>query len=192
MDQEAVKAFLYRIFGEPAQRRAILLHWHAMRSQAKSVERLADVFANFLRTVLYGPLQFRLQMDRFYLFQGNEWPVMIEWIAATEANRALLRSLVAHRARAFKSSREFQNGEFEHAGLAMVSEAAVVDGVWRRQLARDFVYMVVQRAPGALMELVVALQTLLQEQRSRGDLFVSNMHQALQGVCDPYRVLAIH
>jgi len=182
----AFQSMLYRLFCEPRCRRKLLRQWHSHEGGGGATGgggdgRLASVFERFIEDVLFRPVAFHMLHDRFHVF-GDAYSVRYEWLA--DADRAVVLGLYRERKSVFRVLREYHNDQFEYS-RTVYGEDDVVTWVWRRQLVRDFVWMVRARLPKdahAHLELLAALQRLIVgKKRSRHALFLSELHAALQG-----------
>lgn len=172
---DEVQAFFYRLFCQHGHRRKLLLKWQ---------DKVSDYDA-FLRAVLYEKLIFKLSSSHFCLF-GDALPIRYEWL--TPEDRDFVVRLFAARQTLFKVRKEYENAHFEYSGFLYV-ESDIVTRAWRRQIARDFVWFIWHRRHvGAIVDLVGAIQNLLCGPGSR-DMFLANLHGAIQGRCNIDEVL---
>lgn len=180
-----VELFLYRILADPSQRRKILIRWHSVAGKEKT-PRLADAFESFIHTILYEPLSFHLFADRLHVF-GPSLPIRFEWLSAVD--RSFLVNLFACRVNLFKSRKEYENNQFDYSNFTFDGEREMVSIIWRRQIVRDFVWMVAATNVNYMVaELIVSIQGVLLNNPS--NIFLSALHQGLQGRVRLSEVLA--
>jgi hypothetical protein len=170
-----VQEFLHNIFVDPFKRRDLLFNWHGIRKKA-SHERLAHTFAEFLSCILYTPMKFHIQFNSFHFF-GPQYPIQYDWLTNEEQKTVI--TMVKHRQELFLTIKEYQNNQCDYYDM-VYPEQDFITLVHRRQLARDFVWLVFQKKRAYLqLELIAALQSLLLKHKS--DIFVATLEQALQG-----------
>lgn len=184
------RAFFHGIFMDDLRlRREILKQWHAPYApDAAGLEaptRVADLWVHFVRDLLYERVRFCMAPE-YMLFYGNgarSLRVAYVWLRP-EQRHFLVWRVFAHRDTLFRSVKQGLNGEFFLDGFAYGPEHCS-SHIWQRELVRDFVWFVVKRRQAPLVaELIAALQTLLWEHPlGQRDLFLLNLHDALQGHC---------
>lgn len=172
---EFLQVFLHKCFIHVENRRAIIMHWHAQRKNTR--ERVAEGFQVFMETLLYGDLAFHLYPSYFVLF-GPELPVYKRWFSQGEG---AFERLQAQGAQLFVSAKVLPGGLFDYSQPKGMREADVITREVRRQLVRDFVWLVWSRQEWTLkQEIICALQWMLQKQRQRVDPFLTTLHFACQ------------
>lgn len=144
----------------------------------KQHTRLADVFEQFIHTVLYEPVAFHLYVDRFHVF-GHSLPIRYEWLPQAERN--FLINMFACRMTLFRSRKEYENNQFDCSEFTFDGEKEMVSHIWRRQIVRDFVWMVAaaKNLNYAVSELIASIQGVLL--RKPANVFLSALHDGLQG-----------
>jgi hypothetical protein len=183
-----IELFLFRILADPTQRRNILIRWHSVQpvTVKGKTARLADIFETFIQTILYEPVAFHLNADRFYVF-GQHLPIRYEWLP--KAERDFLISLFANRMTLFKSRKEYENNQFDLSGFTFEGERDMVSHIWRRQIVRDFVWMVAAKNVNYIVaELVASIQGVLLNKPA--NVFLGCVNDALQGRMRLSEVLA--
>jgi len=177
----AFQSLLFRLFGEPECRRKLLKYWHSYQTTKHA--RLADAFVDFITCVLLKPVTFHMLHDRLHLF-GDAYSVRYEWM--TGVDQEVVARLFRARAEAFSVARVFPNGQFDLSHCAF-REQDIVCWTWRRQLVRDFVWLVHTRLPRDAhvhLELLASVQRLLllpRKQLLMHAPFLWEVHAALQG-----------
>lgn len=172
-----IELFLYRILADPQQRRKILIRWHSVAYAKEKVTRLADIFESFIHTILYEPMEFHLFADRLHVF-GPLLPIRFEWLS--QADCTFLINLYACRVNLFKSRKEYENNQFDYSNFTFGGEREMVSFIWRRQIVRDFVWMVAAKNVNYMVaELIVSIQGVLLHKP--GNMFLNAIHQGLQG-----------
>ncbi len=168
--------FLQRIFGSEKQRRVVLFGWHSFKSKADA-ERLADVFYGFMFAILYERFHFHQFLDYFTIF-GNAYPIRHEWLP--EEERQFLVIAMAHRKTQYTTVREYTVGQFECSGI--VHPNITLSLPIRRQLARDFVWLIANTGDSnAIQELIAAMQRLIVQHHP--DVFLAHLVAGLNGTC---------
>lgn len=173
--------FLEKVFTKETQRRRIMMYWHASKgtNTAKGGVRLSDRFEEFINSILYGKTQLHLRKDNFILF-GSDLPVSYQWLDRSERERLI--QLVARRESLFKTRKEYENNQFDYSDPTTESGGDQVPLHWRRQLVRDFIWMVcAKKQIASIQELIVALQHI--SMRYPQDVFISTLHWSMQGKC---------
>jgi hypothetical protein len=170
----AFQNLLYRLFGEPECRRRLLKYWHSYQTTKHA--RLADAFEEFITCILVKPVAFHMLHDRLHLF-GDAYSVHYSWMTAVD--QEVVVQLFRARARVFAVTRTFPtNGQFDFSHCAF-REQDIVCWTWRRQLVRDFVWLVHTRMPEGRLELLTAVQRMLLLRKQVP--FLWEVHAALQG-----------
>ena len=169
------RGFLRSVFCEPNNRRKLLALWLSLRKPSSG--RLCEVFEEIIGTILHGSLNFTMLVDRFLLF-GAKFPIRYEWLQP--ASRQFLLLAFANRAILFREHKEYENNLFDYSHFTL-NEARFFPVVWRRQLVRDFVHLVLLHSGGDYftLQLIVCLQGLLLEHKC--DKFIATLHETLQG-----------
>ena len=184
-----VRAFFYGIFMEDIQlRRRLLRLWHSPYApepdKTGAPTRVADLWMRFITELMYEPV--RLCMGPEYmLFYGNgsrSLRIAYAWLSA-EQRAFLVWRVFAHRETLFKSIKLGANSEFFLEGF-VYGEELISSHIWQREIMRDFAWLV-NAAGNAFynVELIAALQGLWEHPRGKCDLFLLNIHDALQGRC---------
>jgi len=184
------RAFLYGIFMEDlALRRVILKHWHSPYAPepdtvAGPAKRIADLWTRFIRDLVYEKVRFCMTPEYFLLWGNGTRSLRVEyaWLRP-EQKQFLIWRVYAHRETLFKSIKVGLNGEFFADGF--VYDEQCYSYIWQREIVRDFVWYVANKKSGTFnAELICALQSLLYEHpRGKCDIFLLNLHDALQGKC---------
>lgn len=172
-----MESFLQGLFVDPFKRRDILFYWHGTRRKVTH-ERLSHAFAEFISCILYNPMKLHVQFDSMHFF-GPLYPVQYEWL--TNEQRTLLIKMVKHRRELFLTTKEYQNNQCDYYDM-IYPEQDFITMIHRRQLARDFVWLVFhKKRPHLQLEMIAALQSILVKHKS--DIFIATLEQALQGRC---------
>jgi hypothetical protein len=185
------RGFFHGIFMDDlALRRTILKQWHAPYAPeapdgAGPPTRVADLWVRFIRDLLYERVRFCMGPE-YMLFYGNgarSLRVAYAWLRP-EQRQFLVRRIFAHRDTLFRNVKQGHNGEFFLDGFVYAPELCS-SHIWQRELVRDFVWFVAKRRDATLMiELIAALQALLWDHPlGQRDVFLLNLHDALQGRC---------
>lgn len=179
-----VEMFMYRIFGDPTTRRQILCRWQSVKTVPG--KRLATYFEQFITTLLYEPVSFHMFADRFHVL-GETLPIRYEWVS--NLDRDTLVNMFAHRQTLFRIRKEYENNQFDFNTFTFEGEKQLINLIWRRQLVRDFAWMVASKnIPCVVLEFIGALQSITLSRS--GDVFVSALHDAMQGSSALDEVLA--
>lgn len=183
------REFFYDIFMDNLSlRRDLLRRWHAPYAPdpdaGGTAARLADLWQRFLKDILYVPVRFCMSPDYFGFYGSGTRSLRVSyaWLSAAQRHFLVYR-IFAHRETLFRNVKHGLNNEFFLD--AFVYDTHVASHIWQREMARDFVWMIANREVGALnVELIAAMQALLLDHpRGQRDLFLLNMHDALQGHC---------
>lgn len=152
--KEDFKHFLYSCFVVPETRAVILKNWHA-RYPKEEKERVSEYFADFIRDVLYEPLQFHLYRDYFTIF-GHRWPVNKRWFVQ---GQSIFEQMHLNSADLFAERKEYENKQYDFSKPKDACHYDVMTKEVRRQLLRDFVWMVwEQKHPSLWEEMIAAIQ----------------------------------
>lgn len=172
-----MQEFFERNLTDPSKRRRLICNWHSTAPHSKYT-RLADVFEDFIWSVLYEPPDIHFMMDRIIVF-GQNYPIWYEWL--DRADRKLVQdTFLQNHESHFDSKRRFgkQSTYFDYSSPQPPIQ---IENIWRRQLVRDFVWIVLhKKARFITMELITAVQAILVRIKNR-DIFLATMHCALQG-----------
>jgi len=194
------RTFFYSIFSDPSQRRKILKQWHSRYpTNKKRHPRLASVFEEFLQSILYEPVKFKMRQTHFCFFgSGSDaLSVWFSWLT-DEQQEFIISTVYANRTKLFTIRKETENEtQFTFDGFIYdvlprnESYETICDPIWRRELARDFAWLVVaQKEPFLVKELIVAIQGLrLHHASAKKDIFLGNLEAGLQGKCNVREVL---
>ena len=191
MKKVEFRDFFYRLLGDQERRRVILEHWHRNYPVPKEATTLVDVFVHFIETLLYGKTDLCIRKDEFSILTGqwNARPLMIrkEWL--TTGERAVLHKAVKQREDLFMSRKEYENGLYNYEGFVHNDQPdtkpyqCLVDRIWRRQLLRDFCFLLLAVPTGHayLLDWLCAVQRVLVSKQGKSDAFLAAVHGALQG-----------
>jgi hypothetical protein len=165
------------------RRRAILKRWHSPFPVNRKIHtRAADIFVQFLTDILYTPVQVKLHHNQLCIY-GDAQPIEHAWLTEAEKD-FVVNVLFARRQELFGSNKmaPTNNGHFLLSDFKYNATAAE-NVIWRREIARDFAWMVAsKRDEYLLVELIVALQQLMLEHvRGKRDVFLATLNGALQG-----------
>lgn len=194
-----IRAFFHTLLShKPTQRRDILKLWHSPYPvEPKRHTRLANVFQDFMVDILYEPVEFRLRQDHFCLFARGKQGlgIQLRWLKKKQRD-FLVYGIFAHRHELFKSVKCFENNQFDLSGFVHDPDREhpyerICDPMWQRELARDFVWMVLSKKEGYMtLELIAAVQEMmLTHVAGRKDIFLASLHAGLQGQCNVREVL---
>lgn len=184
-EKEQLLSLFFRLFSLPEKRRLILCQWHAKKAKLEH-ETLDDDFRQFIRTILYEPLCFHLLSDHFTVF-GPTLPIRYAWVQDEEDRRVFFQ-LFRQRKQMFVNQKEVNNGQFDYSTLVCLKDSELFDVTVRRQLVRDFVWMCCERNESYItLALIKAIQSLLV--LGKKDIFLRDLHLALQGKMDVYEVV---
>lgn len=171
-------------------RRRILKQWHSPYQYnadelAKQTQlRLAKMWTQFITDLLYGTIRFTLSPTYFCLFGNGSRSLYVEYRWLEPEHRTFIaRRLFAHRHTLFRVVKIGINNECFCDGF--VYNDHITSYIWQRELLRDFVWFIAAREQGHLtVELIAALQSVLYDHhRGQRDLFLLNLHNAVQGEC---------
>lgn len=205
------RTFFFSLFGQKKEKRQrILKYWHSPYPvDRKRHQRVADIFAEFISLVLYEQISFRMRSDHFLLL-GNgarSLAVRYEWLDQQDRH-FLVHTCFAEREKHFKACVMHENMHFKlddflynpRAILSPVyrgtrpseSHTSVFSFVWQREIVRDFVWMVMNKARAQQYlqnELLIAIQRLqCDHSMARQDLFLASLAQGVQGTLNVYSV----
>ena len=179
MDELECKEFFHHLLGERAVRRKLLKLWHAEYPVPKDETSLAEVFRNFLKTLLYAPFLFKVTKRYISVFaEAHTTGLRIKrrWLSK-DANAQLdaMRPF-------FGVCRTYPTGDYAWEKFVHDGNASIIDRVSRNQICRDFVLLVCGKAPGdfVYLSLIEALQMLLYHDALQHDWFVISLHEAMQ------------
>lgn len=191
MEKVEFRAFFYRLLGDQERRRLILENWHRSYPITKEDQSLVDVFAGFIHTLLYGKTDLCIQADRFSIFTG-QWEsrklcILKSWLTMDE--RLFLERTVKAREELFMSRKEYENDLYNYEDFVHNDNQAtphylkIIDNIWRRQLLRDFCFLLLAIPTGNayLLDWLCAIQTVLDTKAGKQDTFLALIHGALQG-----------
>lgn len=176
-ESERFLDLLHQCFGLAENRRAIIMNWHALTPKPHPAD-VSDHLSAFIKAILYAPISFMLYKNYFTLF-GSDWPVYRQWIATP----VFWETLEANAKSLFANQKECANGDYVLSGPT-VNVNNVVTRECRRQLVRDFVWLVREtKHEGVWLNLIVAMQDLLEHHTGQADVWLSTLHAACQGKC---------
>jgi hypothetical protein len=182
-ETENLLSFLQNCLVEKNNRRSILMHWHT--SKPKTLAPFSEYFAEFIMALLYGKCNFILNKTSFTVF-GERWPVYKRWLVVPSQ---FWQRFETHSELLFKTRKECVNGDYVYS-LPCVNIESVITRECRRQLVRDFFWMVKNKKDEALwLELLAAVQIVQNKRNGCKDVWLSTLHQASQGKCDIDEVL---
>lgn len=190
---ELFRPFFERHFGTDL-RRTYLQNWHvSYRSEhVKKPHRLAVLFAEFISSILYDPIAFKMTQDYFSFFgRGSaSFFVYYKWLDHKEDREFLVKTCFANCDLYFKTVKMFENNAFLLESFVFDNDPSICNHIWRRELVRDFVWLVFskKREQWLHKELIVALQMVIME-KGKKDIFVSALHDGLQGMTNLHEVL---
>lgn len=174
--------FLYNIFSaaDLVRRRQIIRLWHSVYPvNRKRHHRPADIFEEFISTILYEPCIFKMRSNHFCCFGRGSDALQVPYIMLEKDERAFLVQLFAEREAHFAVLKQFANQEFNFE----TKELTVVKQTWRREIVREFAWLVMAKQSALLVsELIAAVQRVLLSAKGKADLFVSALHFGIQGV----------
>ena len=182
--KEDFKRFLYTCFGLPEIRAIILQNWHA-RQPKEEKDRVSEYFADFIRDVLYEPLAFHLYKDYFTIV-GHKWPVYKRWFIS---GQEVFDKMYLESVNLFDERKEYENKQYDFSKPKDGCDKEVFTREVRRQLVRDFVWMVwEQKDAGMWQEMIAAIQSVQRDPRYKtalSDRFLSSLESACQS---PHRI----
>lgn len=166
-------------------RRLILKFWHINNTIMPEAKRPAQIFERFLEQILYLPVAFKVYKAHFCFF-GPNLPILYEWLQHRAVREQLVDDIFAKREQLFASVQQVGKSFYALEGFRY--DQVICDNfMWRREMARDFILMVVVSKDGKLNdELSVALDWL--HTAHPEDLFVSNAHACLNGFGDIWQL----
>lgn len=191
---EPFQAFFERQFGTDLQRRTYLKHWHvSYRSEyLKKPPRLALLFAEFISSILYEPVSFKVTQDYFSFFGrgASAFFVYYKWLEQKEDRDFLVYTCFAHCETYFKTIKVYENNAFLLESFVFDSDPRICNVIWRRELVRDFVWMIFskKKEQWLVKELIVAMQMVIVD-KGKKDIFLSALHDGLQGMTNLHHVL---
>jgi len=182
--KEDFKRFLYTCFSLPETRALILKNWHA-RHPKEEKERTSDYFSDFIRDVLYAPLQFHLYRNYFTIV-GHKWPIYKRWFIS---GQNVFEQMHLHSVELFDDCKEYENKQYDFSKPKDGCDREVFTREVRRQLVRDFVWMVWEKKDADMwQEMIAAIQSVQRDESHKcalGDRFLSSLEAACQS---PHRV----
>lgn len=175
-----LQTFLYGIFSSDiVRRRQIIMLWHSPYPvDKKRHQRIADVFEEFILSILYEPCIFKMRSDHFCCLSRGSEALRVPYTMLEKNERNFLKEMFRQRNAHFKVQKQFANGEFNYeTGLILH-----VKQTWKREIVREFAWLVMKRnSPIMTTELITALQRIMLD-RGKCDLFLSALHYGIQGV----------
>lgn len=147
-----------------------MMHWnrHLIRSK--------EQVYNFIHHILYDSVSLVMHREQFVLF----YPVRYAWLNAEE--KAMVIQLMAKRNDVF--DRVKTDGDTGDMELSQCKIQLPIGDIERRQLVRDFVLLAVSLKRDVVLSCILfAVQRMLYVDK-RKDVFLINLHAALQGRCD--------
>ena len=187
ISKEEIIALFFRLFCLPEKRRLILCQWHAKKPKME-YDSLSEEFRLFLQSILFEPMCFHMLSDHFLLF-GSSLPIRYSWIQDDVDKRVFIQ-LFKQRKQMFVNQKELNNNQIDYSTLVCLKDSEILDVTYRRQLVRDFVWICCERNESYItLALIKAVQTLLSHAHGKGDVFLRDIHFALQGKIDVYEVI---
>jgi len=191
MNKGRFREFFFQLLCVKERRRQLLQKWHQPFPVTKLDASLVDVFKRFITTLLYGTVDLCIQKHTFSVFTGK-WEdrcltIRKEWLTQQEA--AFLEEAVRDKERLFMARKEYENNLYDYGDFIYKDGAdtkpydTLVDQMWRRQLLRDFVFllMATPRVHHCLLHFVRAVQSVLLTKQAKSDVFLAALHGGLQG-----------
>jgi len=156
--------FLRGLLGDSSRRLAIMLHWHE-RCPLKG-SSLVQIWAQFVRALLYEKLDFCIDTSGLYLFGmqlnvSKAFFIPYAWLTRSERHEILY--MVAHQEHFFKKREKVYYGNRKTlSGFIGNKQASRPDGAFsmaiRKTILRDFCTLVYQIAPPLRLPLALLLQ----------------------------------
>jgi hypothetical protein len=187
----AFRAFFFGIYAaEPARRRSIVKQWNFSKVAAKK-QRVADVLAHVISSILYEPVAFKMRADHFCLLGNGEDMFSVRYALLDQQERNFIVGAFARRTELFSTVKMFPNNlfscdkfKYDSSGPGGAGYTSVFDPIWKREIVRDFVWILLDGGAAAAVgtELIAAMQSLLLEHKhGRQDVFLSALHSGVQG-----------
>ncbi len=149
-------------------------------------DSIQDIFQKFIEVILYAPIDIQIYPDYIRVFRYPGMNIYNNWLLPEE--RAFVAELFVNRLEYFKIKNFYANGTFHLAGEC-TGDFPIER---RRELIRDFVGVVGVVYKDKLfvqyVMLYVVQQLLL---RKDHDVFIDDMHDALQGKFDLKNILCV-
>lgn len=188
---EIFSSFLHECFVSISNRRNLLMQWHTLIPKERSYDSdMTGVFTDFISDILYEPLAFKMYKTHFTLF-GTRWPVYRKWIKTSYHENSSNKEddtwtyLKEHSKTLFGKRKECANDDYIYENPRNVNLNSVITIQFRRQLVRDFCWLVRdKKSDAARLHLIVALQSVLQKHPGCNDCWLSAIHEGCQGRID--------
>jgi hypothetical protein len=187
------RAFFFGIYAaDPYRRRSLVKQWNFAKVAAKK-QRVADALAHVISCVLYEPVAFKMRADHFCLLGNGDEMFSVRYAPPTleRQERDFIVGAFARRKELFSTVKMCPNNlfscdKFKYDPPVPIGDGytSVFDPIWKREIVRDFVWILLNGTGGAVVvELISALQFLLLEHKQgRQDVFLSALHNGVQGV----------
>lgn len=160
---------IYKLFCVPIRRRIIMMHWSRL-----TISNTDQIYA-FINRILYEPIELSVYREHLTLF----YPIQYKWLNGEEKEDMI--ALFAQRKTIFDNIKcDLDTGHIELSKCKLTLPIGDVD---RRQMVRDYVMLIVALKRDSILSLLLCVvQRFLYVDRKK-DLFLINLHGALQGRC---------
>lgn len=163
------------------QRRVFIQQWHSSYpiDTKNRHKRPADVFKDFIVSILYEKTRLVLKHDRlcFFGLGADHLAVRMSWIASFPKLKAfVIDELFGRRVEIFSDVQFYLNNAFKLEGFVYDSDPNLFLDVYRRELVRDFIWLLPLTC---LSEAITAIQKTCLEYPD--DVFLKQLHWGLQG-----------
>ena len=181
----------YALFADKKRRRQIMSWWHV--SKPVNGKNIKQVFKNFIKTILYDELIIEMTPNEIKLFK-NKHSLIITYRMMTKIERDIVYDIFKKRHKLFTDVSVYQTGNGWKLSGYKKKTAGLFDKFRRNELIRDFVYFVLTKKKmirDVKSILIDIVQLLIENEKKRGDKFLANLYNLLQGIGDINNLLAL-
>lgn len=185
MEEKKLNFFLFNLLGKRKRRILILTRWLSQSNGSVVGSSIQESFKRFIDLIIYEPIRIHLLNDGFRIFDASELTIRYNWLLSSEID--VINDLYMNRLDYFKTRNFYVNDTFHFYGTSPLIQLPIEN---RRELVRDFVglfFSLQKDVDFANYVLLYVCQQLLL--RKNCDMFIVNLHHALQGRCELKNVL---
>lgn len=166
-----------------------MLTWHSR--QPVNGKTPMEVLHAFFKLILYEELHITMTNKRIFLFR-NEEGVSLSFESLTKEELDDVGKIYEKRHELFYDVFRFTNGNWKLSDLRSKKSDELFTERYRRELIRDFVHYTLAKKPQLRIDLIIVAQLLIEDDKKRGDEFLSNLHDKLQGIGNINNLLVIY
>ena len=181
-----MEALFYKLFCKRKRRIQVMLLWHSR--QPVSGKTAKDVLQTFFKLILDAEICVTITPNRIFFFH-NEPGLSLTYDQLAEAELSDLYTVYERRHCLFDSVARYQDGSWK---LSEMCKEPVLSDVCRKELLRDFVHYALGKKPEMRIDFIYVTQLLIEYNDKRGDRFVRNLHDKLQGKGNINNLLVIY